>query len=295
MKPAYFFSVLPLVMLLGAGSAQAGPLQAPARLFLGQPALVKLALPGNAPEKAPQLWFMERNFPLHSLPGNQGWVGIIGADLRAQPGQYVLRVEQEGRVLARHNIAVSADAAAGVRNIKVEEKYASPPAQVMERINLESQKQMEIYQLDGSGWQWAHGLNKPLDSAVVGKFGRGSIINGQIRAPHGGVDLRGATGAPVQAPASGRVVLTMDSYFSGLMILLDHGQGLISGYRHLSAMLVKEGGLVTQGQIIGRVGASGRVTGPHLHFDIHLKNAVLDPLEFIRLSREMAELIQEHK
>jgi murein DD-endopeptidase MepM/ murein hydrolase activator NlpD len=290
---AYFFAILPAVMLMGTHSAQAGPLQAPASLFPGQPALVKLALPG--PGQTPELWFMERNFPLHPLPDNQGWVGIIGADLRAEPGQYVLQLERDGHILARQNIMVRANPAAGTRNIQVEEKYVSPPEQVMERIKHESQKQIEIYQLDSSPWLWLKGLDKPLNSAVVGKFGRSSIINGQPRAPHGGVDLRGATGTPVKAPAPGRVALTMDSYFNGLMILLDHGQGLVSGYRHLSEIMVKEGDLVTPGQVIGRVGASGRVTGPHLHFDIHLKNATVDPLEFVRLSREMAKLIQGNK
>jgi murein DD-endopeptidase MepM/ murein hydrolase activator NlpD len=287
--PVCFLGVMAL-LLGGPPLVYAQTLQAPASLNLGQPALIRLAESG--PEKAPELWFMERNFPLYPLAGHKGWVGIIGADLRAAPGQYRLQIERDGRILAEREIAVKADETAGTRNITVAEKYASPPEQTLERIRNETRRQVEIYQLNTAPWHWGQGLERPLDSVVVGRFGRSSIVNGQARAPHGGVDLRGSIGTPVRAPAPGRVALTIDSYFSGLMVLLDHGQGLISGYRHLSEIAVKEGDLVKQGQVIGRVGASGRVTGPHLHFDVHLKNATIDPLEFIRLSREMAEAMQ---
>jgi murein DD-endopeptidase MepM/ murein hydrolase activator NlpD len=292
LNPVYF-SCLIALLLVGLScppGAYGQPLQAPARLVLGQPALVKW-LPAETSGENPAMWFMDRNFPLYQLAGNKGWVGIIGVDLRAEPGQYMLKLERDGQMLAGQNITVRVNEAAGTRNITVEEKYVSPSERELERINRETRRQLEVYQLNTAPWRWGQGLNKPLESAIVGRFGRSSIINGQPRAPHGGVDLRGSIGAPVQAPAPGRVALTLDSYFSGLMVLLDHGQGLISGYRHLSEIMVKEGDMVIQGQIIGRVGASGRVTGPHLHFDIHLKNATIDPLEFVRLSREMAKLI----
>ncbi|MDR1396170.1 MAG: M23 family metallopeptidase [Desulfarculales bacterium] len=267
-------------------------LQAPSRLEAGDPALVKFLLPVKPGSVPPVMLFMEREFPIYPLADNQGWAGIIGADLRAEPGEYILSLRQTDQILARRNIVVAARSG-GARDIRVDDKYVSPPDQVIERIKAESQRQNDVYLLNTSPVFWTDGLLTPLNSAVVGKFGRSSIINGQPRSPHGGVDLRGAPGTAVKCPAEGRVVLAMDTYFSGLLVLLDHGQGLISGYRHLSKILVNEGDMLTQGQIIGLVGATGRVTGPHLHFDIHLKNATIDPLKFVRLSLELAALIQD--
>jgi murein DD-endopeptidase MepM/ murein hydrolase activator NlpD len=266
-------------------------LQVPSRLEAGQAALVKFLQPVHLGSLPPAILFMDREFPLYPLAGNKGWAGIIGADLRARPGEYILSLRQGDQIMARRKLVLAARSA-GARNIQVDDKYAAPPDQAGERIKDESRRQNEVYLLNTSPVFWANGLLMPLNSRVVGKFGRSSIVNGQPRSPHGGVDLRGAPGTIVKCPAQGRVALTMDSYFSGLLVLVDHGQGLISGYRHLSEIMVNEGDMLAQGQIIGRVGATGRVTGPHLHFDIHLKNATIDPLEFVRLSRELAALIQ---
>jgi len=129
-----------------------------------------------------------------------------------------------------------------------------------------------------------------VPGVVTGPFGRRTLVNGQPRQPHGGVDLRGAQGSPVRAPAAGVVALVQDSYFGGLTLLIDHGLGVISGYRHLSACLVRPGQKVSRGQVIARVGRSGRVTGPHLHFDVHVSGARVDPLAWLQTTRTLAAL-----
>jgi murein DD-endopeptidase MepM/ murein hydrolase activator NlpD len=129
---------------------------------------------------------------------------------------------------------------------------------------------------------------RPVPGKVVGPFGRRSVINGQPRRHHGGVDFRAATGQPIHAAARGRVALVDDTFFGGIVVLLDHGWGLISGYRHLCQALVRPGQKVARGDVIAKAGASGRVTGPHLHFDVTLGGSRVDPLAWIEASRKLA-------
>jgi murein DD-endopeptidase MepM/ murein hydrolase activator NlpD len=112
---------------------------------------------------------------------------------------------------------------------------------------------------------------------VSSLFGHRRFFNGQPRNPHSGLDIAASTGTPVLAPSSGQVVLVDDLYYNGKTVFLDHGQGLITMYCHLSEHAVAEGSTVEQGQIIGLVGATGRVTGPHLHWSVSLNGYRVDP------------------
>jgi murein DD-endopeptidase MepM/ murein hydrolase activator NlpD len=118
----------------------------------------------------------------------------------------------------------------------------------------------------------------PVPSTVASHFGARSSFNGQARSPHSGADFPSPTGAPIAAPNAGRVVLARDLYFSGNTVILDHGLGLFSLLAHLSVIAVHEGDRVATGQEIGKVGATGRVTGPHLHWGVRAGGARVDPL-----------------
>jgi murein DD-endopeptidase MepM/ murein hydrolase activator NlpD len=180
----------------------------------------------------------------------------------------------------------------GVRRITVKKKFMRLTPEQIARWKRETALIKAVYNRFTPRPLWSGGFIRPLDSVVVGAFGRRSIINGQERSPHGGVDLRGKTGTPVKAPAGGRVALVLDTFFGGNTILIDHGLGLVSVYMHLSVVLVKKGQRVHQGQVIGRVGATGRVTGPHLHFGIVLRGLKIDPLAWVELSRRLADSIR---
>ena len=108
-----------------------------------------------------------------------------------------------------------------------------------------------------------------------------SIFNGQARNPHNGADFMSPAGTPIQAPNAGRVALARDLYFSGNTIVIDHGLGLFSTLAHLSVLDVREGETVAAGQIVGRVGATGRVTGPHLHWAVRVAGARVDPMALL--------------
>ena len=117
-------------------------------------------------------------------------------------------------------------------------------------------------------------------------FGTRSVFNGQPRSPHSGADFRSPEGTPIKAPNAGRIVVARNMYFSGNTVVIDHGLGCFSLLAHLSAFDVHEGESVSAGQLIGRVGATGRVTGPHLHWAVRIANARVDPLSVLALLGE---------
>jgi hypothetical protein len=129
---------------------------------------------------------------------------------------------------------------------------------------------------------WELPIVPPRESRITSGFGHGRSFNGQVQSRHTGVDFAGAVGAPVRAPARGIVALVDDFYLGGGVIYLDHGAGLITGYLHLSAKDVAEGDVVEPGQVIGRVGATGRVTGPHLHWIVRYGGQSLDGMSLLR-------------
>ena len=134
-------------------------------------------------------------------------------------------------------------------------------------------------------------LGPPLASLPEGgRFGSRRFFNGEPRSPHSGADYASPEGTPVLATADGEVALADDLFFSGNSVFVDHGDRLVSMYFHLSEMFVKEGDQVTRGQAIGRVGATGRATGPHLHFGLRWRGARVDPRWLLRPPESVTEL-----
>jgi len=130
---------------------------------------------------------------------------------------------------------------------------------------------------------WSSPFVRPVREAANSRFGTRSVFNGQARRPHGGADFLSGAGTPVHAPNAGRVVAARDLFFTGNTVIIDHGVGLFSMLAHLSSIDVREGDAVTSRQILGKVGATGRVTGPHLHWAVRANGARIDPLSVISL------------
>jgi murein DD-endopeptidase MepM/ murein hydrolase activator NlpD len=166
--------------------------------------------------------------------------------------------------------------------------------QQLSRHKREIKAQRRVYDTVTPRRYWRSGFIKPVSGSISGPFGRRSVINGEPRSPHGGVDLRARKGESIKASGAGKVALIQNSFFGGRVILIDHGLGLVSAYRHLNKLKVKKGQMVAKGQVIGEVGMTGRVTGPHLHFDIHLGGARVDPMAWIRLSHVLAQRLAGH-
>ena len=160
-----------------------------------------------------------------------------------------------------------------------------PPDSVAERIRLEGELVQEVRQrAHDTPRLWQQPFLRPRTSAVRSVYGVSRVFNGVVRSRHLGVDFAGARGAPVRAANRGVVALVADLYLSGTTLLIDHGAGLVTGYLHLSRALVAPGDTVARGQLIGQVGASGRVTGPHLHWLAGYGHITVDPLDLLRLS-----------
>lgn len=154
----------------------------------------------------------------------------------------------------------------------------TPDPQQLERIRREAALVAERRRRDSGGTGFAAVFVAPADGVVSGVFGSQRILNGQPRAPHSGTDIAAPAGAPVRAAAPGVVSLAHpDLFFTGRTVMIDHGHGLSSVYAHLSEIAVGEGQTVESGQVIGRVGASGRATGPHLHWGVSWFDERLDP------------------
>jgi len=212
------------------------------------------------------------------------WQGLAPIDLSARPGRLMLHLRataSDGRELVRDYPIVVAPRSFPTRRISVQAKFAEPPAGELARIERERLAAETIFASVPGERLWTAPFIVPVPGKATSSFGRRSIVNGQPRSPHSGTDFQAASGTPVLAPNRGRVALAADHYFPGRTIILDHGAGVYSYLAHLSEIGVAEGEMVERGQEIARSGATGRVTGPHLHWTMRLGSARVDPLSVV--------------
>ena len=218
--------------------------------------------------------------------GNGIWEGLLGVDLAQAAGSYVLAVaatQADGRALsAQAPVAVSARKFA-TRKLTVSPRFIEPSATDAERIKAEAEKLAAIF-AGVSDRRWHGPFTAPTPGPQTSNFGSRSVFNGQARAPHAGIDYRGAVGAPIVAPNAGRVVLAAELFMTGNTVVVDHGLGLHSLFAHLSRIDVKAGDELATNAAIGLVGATGRVTGPHLHWTVRLGTARVDPSMLLLLT-----------
>ncbi len=217
------------------------------------------------------------------------WLGLVGIDLTADAGNHpvlLVATTADGAAFRRHYTLVVAAKEFPTRQLTVAPNFVSPPSEVLDRIQREAQRVASIFRVSSAERLWSGGFLEPVPGNATSSFGRRSVFNGQPRSPHSGTDFRAAEGTPVQAPSGGRVVLTGDQYFSGQVVILDHGWGLYSYFAHLSSIDVAEGDVVGPGAVLGKVGATGRVTGPHLHWTVRLNEARVDPLSLMEMFPE---------
>ncbi|HJD96983.1 MAG TPA: M23 family metallopeptidase [Mailhella massiliensis] len=165
--------------------------------------------------------------------------------------------------------------------LKVAPKYVAPPREVQEQIARDAARSKKAL-ASRTERQWTLPLHRPVPGGVTSPFGGRRVFNGQPRAPHKGTDMRSPEGANVKAAADGVVLLAEKQYFGGNSVYIDHGQGVVSTYAHLSSFDVKAGERVRKGQVIGRSGSTGRVTGPHLHFGLLVQGVAVDAMPLLQ-------------
>ena len=175
------------------------------------------------------------------------------------------------------------------RKLTVDAAFVNPPADEAARIRNDAERLNRVWESSSPTSLWSGAWVRPVPGAANSAFGTRSIYNGEPRSPHSGADFQGAAGTPVKAPNSGRVVLAGDLYFTGNTVVIDHGAGLFSLFAHLRAINVREGDPVATHAVLGELGATGRVTGPHLHWAVRLDGARVDPLSLLALLGESSK------
>jgi murein DD-endopeptidase MepM/ murein hydrolase activator NlpD len=217
--------------------------------------------------------------------GPQSWRALIGIDLDVAAGVHVVTVESEsgGRsTRTTYELRVRPHTFA-TRRLSVDEAFVNPPPSTEARIQQEAAALQRIWKTSAAERLWSGLFVRPVPGEAVSRFGTRSVFNGQPRNPHSGADFMSPSGTPIHAPNGGRVRLARELYFSGNTVVIDHGLSVFSLLAHLSAIDVQEGDTVAADQIVGRVGATGRVTGAHLHWAVRVGDARVDPLSVLAL------------
>ncbi len=204
------------------------------------------------------------------------WQAVIGIPLTAKNGQHPLKIAGRQTI----NFDVSAKQYAEQRLTIKNKRKVNPNKQDMTRIRGERSRINTALRY----WQQKAVVDTRFTLPVMGRlsspFGLRRFFNEQARRPHSGIDIAAPEGTPIVAPAAGRIIENGDFFFNGNSVFIDHGQGLVTMYAHLSRIDVKIGQHVARGETIGAVGQTGRVTGPHLHWGVSLNNARVDPALF---------------
>jgi murein DD-endopeptidase MepM/ murein hydrolase activator NlpD len=212
------------------------------------------------------------------------WRALIGIDVAEAAGARALSVTgtRAGAppLIASYPLTVLPKAVR-TRRITVDPKFVNPPKSALPRIERETALLNALFRTASSERMWSGEAVRPVEGVAVSGFGVRSILNGEPRGPHNGLDLAAGAGTPIHAPIPGVVAYAREFYYSGNTVILDHGQGMFSTMAHLSAIDVKEGDHVATGVVLGKVGATGRVTGPHLHWAVRLLGARVDPLSLL--------------
>ncbi|AVJ29504.1 peptidoglycan DD-metalloendopeptidase family protein [Achromobacter spanius] len=230
---------------------------------------------------APQVTYLDRPVMVVREAGKQ-WIAVVGIPLSVKPGQEQVQVKDAGGTRQVAFTVGAKDYVAQHITLK-NRRQVDPNPDDLKRIERELAEQVEAYRGFRAGVTPSNViLDRPVDGGRLSSpFGLRRFFNGQERNPHSGLDFAVPAGTPIKAPAAGVVVLVGDYFFNGKTVFLDHGQGFVSMFCHMSAISVKVGDEVPRGGVVGKVGATGRATGPHLHWNVSLNDARIDPAIFI--------------
>lgn len=236
--------------------------------------IVTLAI-GHQNQPKPSAYFNQKPVAVIKGEGQHSgqWLAIVGLGLSTDAGQHELRVNGKS-----HPFKVEAKTYPEQHIQLKTRKHIDLSAADLKRHRGEKKQSQAAFKHFDEAQEPDFAFIKPVNGPYSSPFGLKRFFNGEPRNPHSGLDIAAPTGTPIKAPAQGKVVLTGDFFFNGNVVYLDHGQGVVTMYCHMDRIDVKTGDLVDKGQPIGTVGATGRVTGPHLHWSVSLNNSRIDPM-----------------
>lgn len=235
---------------------------------------------GLASETRPQARFGSKKIMVIQQDGK--WKGVVGLSLKTIPGDYIVSYTTGKKGKSNNEIAIKVHPKTYLeQRIKMKQKkYVSPDKKQLARIKKEKKHMGKLFKI----WRdtdVAIDLSWPVKGPVSSPFGLKRFFNDQPRNPHSGLDIAAPEGTDIVLPSDGIVIDTGNYYFNGNTVFVDHGQGMISMFNHMSKITAKTGDKLKRGDKIGEVGKTGRVTGPHLHWSLNLNQTRVDPMLFL--------------
>jgi murein DD-endopeptidase MepM/ murein hydrolase activator NlpD len=258
----------------------------PAKLVNGSPAIFRVTAPSEIKELKGN--FLGQELVFRSSAACYCWYAFAGVSLSTKPGTYTLRVESKGTGPEASPMSYAVAVAAAsypATTLNVAPEFVEPPKETLARIEEDQATKQRIFSSVSTLAEprWTGRFQRPAEAEMSGVFGSARVFNGVKKSQHTGLDFRVTTGTPVEATNSGTIILARPLYFEGNCVMIDHGQGLLTLYLHLSEFKVKEGDAVEKGQIVGLSGGTGRATAPHLHFAVRWRGEYLDPRTLLEL------------
>ena len=236
--------------------------------------------------------FRGDKIPMALEPRSKTYEGLLGIDMDVRPGRYPIRLRansEDDKVYAGVSFLEVKKVNFKTQTLRLPPGMVELDPKTLERVNQEAKRLEDLFTEVWAERLWKGAFLRPVPGEISTGFGLRRVINRQTRNPHSGVDMRAEEGAPVWASNSGIATLVDELFFSGKSVIIDHGWGIYSMYFHLSEILVRQGDPVEKGAILGRVGSTGRSTGPHLHWGIKIHGARVDPLSLLKLTERLQE------
>ncbi len=253
----------------------------PAAVEAGSPELIRIDAPASA--NLDGEW-LGRRLQFFRARDDRAWYALAGVDVEAQPGPSTLKVVidgTKGTTLQKQVTILPAHYRTG--SLTVSPKFVEPGPEALKQIEAESRLKAKVFAASAGEPLWSGSFRAPVAAAPTDSFGTRRMFNGKLASIHKGMDFRAPMGTEVRAGNSGVVVLARPLYYEGNCVIVDHGLGVFTLSMHFSRIDVKEGQRVAQGERLGLSGATGRVTGPHLHWAVRWQGAYLDPAKLLRL------------
>lgn len=249
--------------------------------------IVRVSVEGKGIIRKAEVLFLGRTYIMGHGQNRDHWLAFLGLDLGIKSGTYTVEVSllfSDGHHKNLQREILVQDKEFPLKRLWVKQEFVTPPQDVLDRIQWESELLSQIYDIFTLQWYGEGPFIVPSVGEANDNFGERRIFNNEPRSPHSGVDISSPHGTPVKASNSGKVVLAKDLYFAGNTVIIDHGLGVFTCYLHFSKIIAKRGDFVRKGNIIGEIGATGRVTGPHLHWGVKVSGSCVDPFSLLTLN-----------